>query len=126
MPYKLLLVGVGGGIGSIARYLLATWVQAVTRGNFFPWGTVAVNVSGCLVIGFLAGLQDPRNLISLNARLFLMIGILGGFTTFSTFGLETFNLLRAGHVPLALANVALQTLAGVLAVWGGYALSQAI
>lgn len=85
----------------------------------FPWGTLAVNIGGCFVIGLLFGLGETRQLFSPQARLFLLVGVLGGFTTFSTFGLESFNLLRDGEAARALANVALHIIVGLGAVWAG-------
>lgn len=89
-------------------------------GTAFPWGTLAVNVSGCLLIGALSGIADGRGAVTPAARAFLMIGVLGGFTTFSSFGYETLQLTRDGEVGRALINVALNILVGLAAAWGGY------
>ncbi len=117
---RLLLIGAGGCIGSICRYGLAGAVQRLSPEAIFPWGTVAVNLLGCLCIGGLAGLADTRHLFSPESRAFLFIGVLGGFTTFSTFGLETFNLLHDGDLPRALGNALLQVTLGLFCVWLGY------
>ena len=90
----ILLVGVGSFVGGVLRYGLSTWVHRALDNPWFPYETLAVNGSGCLVIGFLAGLAESRAAITPEARLFLFVGILGGFTTFSSFALETFSLAR--------------------------------
>ena len=102
---KLLLIGTGGFIGSIFRYLISGSVQAVSHSITFPYGTLAVNVIGCFLIGFLSELAETRSLFSPDTRAFLIVGILGGFTTFSAFGNETMNLLRDGEGALAMMNV---------------------
>jgi len=91
---RIVLVGVGSFVGGVLRYGLSTWVHRVLDNPWFPYGTLAVNVLGCLVIGFLAGLAETRTAFTSEARLFLFVGILGGFTTFSSFALETFSLAR--------------------------------
>ena len=91
---KLLLIGTGGFIGSILRYLVSGSVQAASQSIAFPYGTLAVNVIGCFLIGFLSELAETRSLFSPDTRAFLIVGILGGFTTFSAFGNETMNLIR--------------------------------
>jgi CrcB protein len=123
---KTLLVGCGGFLGSIARYLLGGAVHRLIQAPIFPFGTLLVNVSGCLAIGVLGGLADQRGLLTPEARVFLLIGVLGGFTTFSSFGYETFQLLRDGETLPALANVMLQIGLGLFAVWAGYAVTRAV
>ena len=91
---KLLIIGLGGFVGAICRYGLGGWVQRLTGGTF-PYGTLVVNVTGCFLIGFLLMLFEQRQLFSPTTRLFLTVGILGAFTTFSTFGYETLELLRS-------------------------------
>ena len=117
-----LLVGAGGFVGSVLRFLIAGWVQNALPRTTFPYGTLAVNVSGCLAIGVLAGLFEMRQLFGLEARLFLVIGVLGGYTTFSSFAYETLVLARDAEMARALANVALQTVLGLAAAWIGYTL----
>ena len=88
----------------------------------FPYGTMAVNIVGCLAIGCLNGLAETRQMFAPEARLFLLVGLLGGFTTFSTFGYETLALLRDAEIGAALANVIVQVTIGLLCVWLGYGL----
>lgn len=115
----LLLVGLGGFLGSIARYRLGGLVTQWTLQHRFPFGTFVVNVLGCLVIGLLAGLAERHNAFSLDARLFLFTGLLGGFTTFSAFGLETMELLRRGDFVTAALYVGASVVVGLAAVWVG-------
>ena len=115
----VLLVALGGAVGSIARYKLSGWVLHHTLDWRFPAGTFAVNVIGCLLAGLLAGLAEKHDLLSPEARLLLFTGVLGGFTTFSAFGLETMHLLRRGEVLVAGSNIVLSVVAGLLALWLG-------
>jgi CrcB protein len=101
-------------------------VHRVLDNPWFPYGTLAVNVLGCLVIGFLAGLAETRAAFTSEARLFLFVGILGGFTTFSSFALETFSLARDTQNVAALMNIGLQLILGLLAVWIGNVLAHAM
>lgn len=115
---NVLWVGLGGFLGSVGRYLLSGWVQSRT-GAGFPFGTLAVNVSGCFVMGGISELAETYAFLSPTARAFLAVGILGGFTTFSAFGNETLNLLRDGERGLALGNVAANLVLALVAVWFG-------
>ncbi len=115
----------GGALGAMLRYTLTAWVDQRLQSTF-PWGTLAVNVSGCLVIGILATLADERGVISQNLRIFLLTGFLGAVTTFSSFGLETWRLIEAGRLPLALANSLGSVGACLIAVAGGIAIARAI
>ena len=92
---QILLVGAGGFVGSVLRYGLSGAVHRLLPFAAFPYGTLAVNVVGCLAIGLLAGWSEARQVIGPELRLFLFIGLLGGFTTFSTFGYETFEMARS-------------------------------
>jgi len=112
---ELLAVGAGGFVGAIARYGLSGLVYR-WFGESFPVGTLAVNLLGCLVIGLLSALSEDRQALSAHARLFVMIGLLGSFTTFSTFGYETVELLRSGSVKLALLNAVGSVVLGLAAV----------
>ncbi|CUQ66814.1 fluoride efflux transporter CrcB [Candidatus Nitrospira inopinata] len=123
---KLLLIGTGGFVGSILRYVISGAVQTASQSIAFPYGTLAVNVIGCFLIGFFSELAESRGLFSPDTRAFLIVGILGGFTTFSTFGNETMNLLHDGEWTLALLNVGAQVLLGLGGVWLGYILAYQI
>lgn len=118
---EVALVALGGALGSVARYKLSGYVLHHTLDWRFPAGTFAVNVAGCLAAGILAALAEKHHLIAPEARLLLFTGILGGFTTFSAFGLETVHLLRRGEVLVAGANVGLSVAAGLAALWLGLA-----
>jgi CrcB protein len=118
------LVFLGGGIGASLRHLLGGAVQALARSATFPWGTFAVNVSGCFVIGLLAQLSESRGVPSGGTRTFLFVGVLGGYTTFSSFGNETLNLLRGGEALAAAGNAGGQLVLGLLAVALGRAAAQ--
>jgi CrcB protein len=122
----IMLVGVGSLIGGVLRYGLSTWVHRFLDNPWFPYGTLAVNALGCLVIGFLAGLAESRVAFTSDVRLFLFVGILGGFTTFSSFALETFLLARDTQSVAALSNIGLQLAIGLLAVWIGNILAHAM
>lgn len=117
---KLLIVGLGGALGAMARYGISGWVAR--HWERFPAGTLAVNVAGCFLIGAFMTLVEERQLFSPNARLFATIGILGGLTTFSTFGYETVALLRGQETRLALLNILLNVVLGLGAVLAGRAL----
>jgi CrcB protein len=114
-----LLVALGGAIGSVARYKLSGLVLHHTVDWRFPAGTFAVNVLGCLAAGILAGLAEKHDMLSADARLLLFTGLLGGFTTFSAFGVETVHLLKRGEIGVASANVVLSIAAGLFALWLG-------
>ena len=119
-----MLVALGGALGSIARFKLSEFVFLSYPSWKFPLGTFIVNLLGCLTIGVLASLSERSGVLSQDSRLFLFTGILGGFTTFSAFGLETFSLLRRGEVLVALCYVGLSTVVGVLAVYVGFAIAE--
>ncbi len=112
----LALVFLGGGIGASLRHLLGGAAQALSKSATFPWGTLAINVTGCFAIGLLAELAEERGVPSGNVRTFLFVGVLGGYTTFSSFGNETINLLRGGEALAAAANAGGQLALGLLAV----------
>ena len=125
----LALVALGGAFGSGARYLLSGWVLHHTAAARFPWGTFAVNVIGCLAAGVLVGMvlrADAQGLDAMHAnlRLFLLTGLLGGFTTFSAFGVETIALLRKGEALFAVLNVAGSVAVALGALWLGMVLLQ--
>lgn len=114
----LAAVALGGAIGAVARYLLSLWVYARWPGAF-PIGTLAVNLLGCLLVGVLAGTVDTRMAASPTGRMFLGVGLLGAFTTFSTFELETLLAIERGHTGIAVTYVAVSVLVGLAAVWVG-------
>lgn len=118
-----LLVALGGALGSVARFKLSEFVLLSYPSLKFPLGTFVVNLLGCLVIGVLAGMSERPGLMSPDTRLFLFTGILGGFTTFSAFGLETFSLLRRGEILVASSYVSLSVVVGILAVCLGFAMT---
>lgn len=122
-----LIAGAGGFVGSAARYALSTWVTTrLASGTLFPWGTLSVNILGSLAIGVLVGAMVELGDLSERARLLLVVGMLGGFTTFSAFSNETFALARAGQGAMAAGYVAASIAAGLAAVWAGYAGARAV
>lgn len=123
---NILLVGFGGFAGAIARYLLGGWIVHHSLGAKFPWSTFAVNVLGCLLMGALSALIERLDLFTPHARLLLLTGLLGGFTTFSAFGLETVYLLRRGETVIAFSYVAASVICCVLALWAGLKLLENI
>jgi fluoride exporter len=118
-----LLIAVGGALGTVARYGIALLTLPVSRD--MPWGTILINVVGCLVIGFFGTLTltNGKYPVSENARLFVMTGLCGGFTTFSAFSLQTLDLLMSGSVVRAAAYVLLSVTLCVCAVAVGHALA---
>jgi CrcB protein len=116
---NILLVAVGGAVGSVSRYLLGAWVQSSSKSIDFPFGTLTVNLIGCFVIGFLSQLAEARGVFTSETRALVFVGVLGGFTTFSSFGNDTINLLRDGETFNALANVGANVILGLLLVWLG-------
>lgn len=116
---KFLLVGCGGFLGSVARYGVALWLP---RGgpDSFPVATFGVNLLGCFFLGVLMGVAAVRPALGENVRVFLMTGILGGFTTFSAFGLESFDLVRQGRIDIAVLYCGASMLGGILSVGLGW------
>ena len=119
---KIILIGIGGAIGSISRYFVSGLDYKYSYG-MFPISTLVVNLTGSLIIGFLWGIFEATA-VSSNTRMFVFIGILGGFTTFSTFALENFNLFRDGERNIAFANIILSNILGVFLVYVGYILAK--
>jgi CrcB protein len=119
-----LWIAVGGAFGSVARFWLAVFV-ADRLGPEFPWGTIFINILGSFVIGFFATISGPggRFAASFNTRAFVMVGICGGFTTFSAFSLQTLDLARESRWLQAGGNIALSVVLCLLAVWAGHALA---
>lgn len=120
---KFTLVMAGGALGSLLRYLVQGWGQALTKGTF-PIGTLAVNVVGCFAIGVLNMVFAERIPIRMEYRVGLTVGILGGFTTFSSFGWETFSMANEGQGLRAMMNMLLSVTLGFMAVWLGYRLAE--
>jgi CrcB protein len=122
---RTLVVGAGGFLGASARYALGGLVYRLVS-PAFPWATVLVNVSGCFAIGFLAILAEERGPVGPTGRLFWLVGVLGGYTTFSTFGYETLGLAREGSYALAAASAVGQVALGLAAVWVGAVVARGI
>ena len=120
---KYLLIVVGGGAGSLMRYLVASAIST-RMGARFPWGTVIVNVTGCFLIGLIMTVLTERANLNPNWRFALVVGFLGGYTTFSSFEWETFGLVRDGAFWLGLANVIGSVTFGFAAVWLGALLAR--
>ena len=120
---RLLLVGLAGLAGTLCRYWLSG-ALARRYGEAFPAGTLAVNLLGCFAAGLLFHFMQERGAFSETARAAVFVGLLGGFTTFSAYGLQTFELLREGRAGLAALNVVASNLLGVLMVFAGYALAK--
>jgi CrcB protein len=123
---QLMLVGAGGFVGSALRFVISGWAQRLAATGGFPYGTLAVNVLGCLLIGLLGGLAEYRQVLTPGQRLFLMVGILGGFTTFSTFGYETWTLAQDSEYLKAIANTLLQVVLGFAAVFVGVVVARSL
>jgi fluoride exporter len=123
---KYLLVGTGGFVGAVLRYWVSGFIQQLSNSSLFPFGTLAVNFLGCLVIGFLSQLAEDYGAFTVESRTLVFVGVLGGFTTFSTFGNETMNLLRDSQNLLAFANIAGHLILGIGAVWLGRILAHVI
>ena len=120
----VLLVALGGALGALTRYALVEWVDWATPKSRFPWGILAANLLGCFAIGLVFGIAEHRNWLTEAARLMALVGFLGSFTTFSTFGWNTFELFRNGQAALAFANVAISVIGGLASVWAGWALAR--
>jgi CrcB protein len=122
-----LWIAVGSALGGMARYW-CSGIAARLIGETFPWGTIIVNIVGSFIIGFFATLTGPDGRIFADTltRQFVMIGFCGGYTTFSSFSLQTLALVQDGEWLLASANIALSVIACLLAVWAGYALAASI
>ncbi len=118
-----MLIALGGAIGSVARYLFSIAVLRAT-GSLFPLGTFAVNVVGCFAFGAIAGASEQRVQLAPELRMFLLVGILGGFTTFSSYEFESFGLMRDGQISAAAINIVGQVVAGLIGMWAGYVITQ--
>ena len=124
---NILAVGFGGFIGSVFRYFLGLFINSIFRQSAFPYGTLSANILGCLIIGILSGLVDHRIVLSTTTRFFLFTGVLGGFTTFSTFSLDALTLFQAdspGGLLLAVLYVVIHVVFGLIAVYLGHWFTQ--
>ena len=115
---QLLVIALGGAFGSVMRFLMSSWVYS-TLGRGFPYGTLAVNIIGSLLMGFLTVLLIERMSLGPEWRAAILIGVLGGFTTFSSFSIETFNLIEAGAYAKAIANMVISVVVCIGATWIG-------
>ena len=122
---KTILIGLAGLSGTLLRYWLSGLI-ARQYGETFPWGTIAVNLIGCLLTGAIFNLTEERFLVNPTVRTVILIGLMGGFTTFSSYGLQTFTLVRDGEFGLATLNIGVSNTLGLLMVWAGYALAKAL
>jgi CrcB protein len=120
---KYFFLAAGGAAGTMFRYIVSVASSTYFPAASFPFGTLIVNLSGSFLIGLLAGLNEA-DLISPSLRMFLLIGVLGGYTTFSTFSLETLNLIRAGEMRIAVMNVAISNIAGIGLAFGGFIITK--
>jgi fluoride exporter len=116
------VIGIGGFLGALARYGLGGLVHRIPGTGGFPYGTLVVNLLGCLLIGVFAALMEERQMFATETRLFILVGLLGGFTTFSTFGYESLLLIRESHYLRLVANVGIQVGGGIALAWLGYSL----
>jgi CrcB protein len=121
MP-TLIYIAIGGAAGALLRYTISGYTYRYLDG-FLPWGTLAVNLLGCFAIGFLWNVFE-NFAYSPNTRTLIFIGILGAFTTFSTFGLESFNLFKEGEIKFAILNILVSNLGGIALVFIGYFISK--
>jgi len=122
---KLLFIGLAGLLGTLSRYWMSGWA-ARKFGETFPMGTLIVNLIGCFLIGFLFYLMQERFLVNQTLRTVILIGFLGGFTTFSSFGMQTFTLLRDGEFGFAVLNIVVSNVGGLILVWAGYSLAKLV
>ena len=120
--YKVLFLAIGGAIGAVFRYVLSGMTYRYVNGSF-PWGTMVVNLIGAFIIGFLWGISEESE-FSPDFRTFLFIGLIGSFTTFSTYSLETFNLLRDGEIRFALMNFLFTNILSIVLVFAGVIISK--
>lgn len=125
MLRTLLPLVLGGSAGAVARWALHRCIDLrLAQGAVFPWGILAVNTLGCLLFGWLFGLLETRTWATEPVRLAIFTGFLGSFTTFSTFGWNTLELIRLNQIGLAIANVVASVALGLAAVWAGYAMGR--
>jgi len=121
---QIVLIAAGGAVGAVLRYLVQRGVHGVVNTGGFPLGTLVVNLSGCLLLGLLATYLQERTAVPVQVRLAVTVGVMGAYTTFSTFSAETLYLLETDRVPTAAAYVGLSVMLGVLGVWMGQSLAR--
>lgn len=121
---KILYIGFGGFIGATLRYVIGGWVHRFIDKPWLPYGTFAVNMLGCFLIGLIMGLSESRQFLTPEARLFVVTGLLGSLTTFSTYALESFSLFRDGETVASLTNIGMHVVVGLLFVALGMALAR--
>ncbi|MBN1627381.1 MAG: fluoride efflux transporter CrcB [Deltaproteobacteria bacterium] len=124
--YRIIIVGIGGFIGSALRYIVSGYIQDISHSISFPYGTLSVNIIGCFLMGMISQLVDLQIGITSETRLFLMVGVLGGFTTFSAFGNETIKLLQDQRIFLSLMYIGSHIFICLLAVFAGMIISKYI
>jgi len=122
---SFLLVFLGGGLGSVVRFFLGKWINSLHT-NHFPWATLTVNTIACLTLGIIAGLADHRQLMSPATRLFWTIGFCGGFSTFSTFSIETLELMQNGFTTSSIIYITSSLLLCIGAIYGGFVLGESL
>ena len=115
---SILLVFLGGGLGSVARFSMGKWINTLHSQNF-PWGTFVVNVIACFILGWIVGLADQKQILSAGSRLFWTVGFCGGFSTFSTFSAETLALLQSGLTTTLVLYIAFSLVVCVSAIFAG-------
>jgi len=113
---KIILVGAGGFIGAILRYVISGFMQSYMQDNYFPYGTLAVNIAGCFLIGIFSYLIESQVTVTAEMRLLIMVGLLGSFTTYSTFSDETMNMLQNQRIYIAFINIGAHVIIGLSAV----------
>ncbi|MFZ5944141.1 MAG: fluoride efflux transporter CrcB [Bacillota bacterium] len=122
---NILFIGLGGALGALSRYLVSGWVTNRFQ-HFFPYGTLVVNITGCFLLGFFYSYTLERNVLHDYLRVFITIGFLGAFTTFSTFSLEILNLIKSNNLKTALIYIGVSVIIGLFAVWLGASLEKYI
>jgi CrcB protein len=122
---SLLLIFFGGGLGSVARFFLGRWINSVYSFTF-PLGTFAINIGACLVLGFVVGLADNKQMLSAATKLFWVVGFCGGFSTFSTFSNESLVLMQTGHGLTSVLYIFLSVLLCLAATYVGLAIANSI
>ena len=123
---NLLAVAIGGALGALSRYGIDMLIVGLWQRQAFPFTTLVVNVLGCLLIGFLGAWGELKNVFSETLRLFIFLGFISSFTTFSSFAYEVLHLAKDQHIAMAITNIVAQLVLGLLAVWLGYRLSYAV